>query len=243
LNDFRTQLVATFRNQYKFSKDYSPLYASFFGVVADWIGGDRPDMVGDWLVKASRGRRPLDVSILLAAGLHHDILQMVPELFDLAQYYPSVSGTLQAGFLAGDRWIINPDYRKTLKRAILARRESLHAFIRSRQVHTNETGRGISWLLPVSMAGWPRVHLLDLGASAGLNLVAEKRSFQFVDNDREVVYFHLGEGSPVQFEVLSNPGSAFPSHVTTRTPKVLSRIGCDMAPFFLFTPSDEIILA
>jgi hypothetical protein len=243
LNDFRAQLVNTFWNQYKFSTDYSPLYASFFAAVAGWIDGDQPDTVGDWLLEASHDRRPLDISLLLAAGLHHDILQGVPELFDLAQYYPSVSGTLRAGFLSGDSWIINPDFRRILKLAILARRESLHAFIRSRQVQTNETGRGMSWLLPVSMAGWPRVHLLDLGASAGLNLVAEKRSFQFVDNNKEAGCFHLGEGGPIQFEVFSDPGSDFPSSATIRTPKILSRIGCDIAPFFLSTPSDEITLA
>ena len=65
--------------------------------------------------------------------------------------------------------------------AILARREPLAAFIRSANVQTNETGRGLAWLLPVACLGWPAVHLVELGASAGLNLVAERRGYRLMD--------------------------------------------------------------
>lgn len=243
MNDHRAELITTFTNQFRFSKNYSPLYASLFAAAASWLDQDSPGPVGVWLLEAAHGRRPLDLTILLAAGLHQDILLEVPELSDLARYYPSVGGTLQAGRAVGDDWHINQEFKQLLNQAIFGRREQLQSFIQTSQVQTNETGRGISWLFPVSLAGWPRIHLLDLGASAGLNLTAEKRHYQFIDPQRKQVHFSLGTGKPAQFEVLAPALSHVPCGLSVQTPQILSRLGCDMNPFSLSTPMDEVTLA
>lgn len=242
LNEPAAQLIATFKNQHQFSRDYSPLYTSLFGVVAGWLEEGQHDPVGSWLIEAAYGRRPLDVSILLAAGLHRDILLGVPELSTLAQYYPSVGGKLSAGYAVGHSWYSDQEYKRALHRSILTRRDHLRAFIQSSQVQTNETGRGISWLLPILLAGWPRVHLLDLGASAGLNLVADRRSFQFINAHSGRTYLQVGEGKPVQFEVRSSGDSEPLSAVAGKTPAILSRLGCDINPFLLRTHFDELTL-
>ncbi len=242
MNDSHAKLITTFKNQHLFSRDYSPLYASLFGAVAGWLEAGHRDPVGVWLLEASYGRRPLDVSLLLAAGLHQDILLEVPELSSLAHYYPSVGGDLSVGYPVADGWYTNQDYKRALYRSILTRRDHLREFIQSGQVQTNETARGISWLLPISLAGWPRIHLVDLGASAGLNLVADRRNYQFVEVQSGRVYSRLGEGNPVQFEVRSSGDSDFFTTAVAKTPKILSRIGSDINPFILHSSLDEVAL-
>src|SRR5690606_1327638 len=74
-----------------------------------------------------------------------------------------------------------PLLHHALRETIFARRDSLAAFIRRANVQTNETGRGLVWLLPVACLGWPAVHLVELGASAGLNLVADQRAYRLVE--------------------------------------------------------------
>ncbi|MFQ5436798.1 MAG: DUF2332 family protein, partial [Anaerolineae bacterium] len=81
--------------------------------------------------------------------------------------------------------------------AIWARRAALAPFLQTATVQTNETGRGLAWLLPLLYTGWEGAHLVDLGASAGLNLAADGRHYQLVAGDKTVLT--MGTGQPVQF--------------------------------------------
>jgi hypothetical protein len=76
----RVRLAAKFRDQEDFSRDYSPLYARLFGLVAGWLEAPEADddAVTNWLVAAGRDRRSLEVTLLLAAGLHRDVLAGEP---------------------------------------------------------------------------------------------------------------------------------------------------------------------
>ncbi len=239
----RAQLETTFQNQHLFSRDYSSLYASLFGAVAGWLDERAHNPVKPWLLEAANGRRPLDVSLLLAAGLHRDILLRTTQLASLAEYYPSVGGARQAGYPRDSGWFINQDYEQALQGSIMARREHLREFIQASHVQTNETGRGISWLLPISLAGWARIHLLDLGASAGLNLAANRRNFRFVEEQNGRPYYRLGHGDPVQFEVRTQGAADNFDGADSAMPFILSRLGCDINPFFLRTTLDEATLA
>lgn len=57
--------------------------------------------------------------------------------------------------------------------------------LRTRWVQTNEVSRAITWRLPAALAGADggarRVTLLDVGASAGLNLVADRLDLSWID--------------------------------------------------------------
>ena len=90
--DFRQKLLYRFRKQEEFTADYSRLYTRFFGTVADWLEKDESDSVVDWLLTASNGRNAFDIPLLLAAGLHRDVLLQEPGVQELAAFYPSVGG-------------------------------------------------------------------------------------------------------------------------------------------------------
>ncbi len=242
MNEARAQLLKSFHNQLHFSLEYSPLYASFFAAIAGVLP-EEGHPLGDWLEKAAHGRRPLDVSLLLAAGLHRQILLGHADYASLAPYYPSVGGERPAGYAAEDGWQVDEAYKTALYHTISADREFLHGYIQESQVQTNETGRGLSWLYPVSAAGWSRLHLLELGASAGLNLLADKRSYHFVDDADRRTRFHLGEAAPVQFAVRSFGGAEYLGpDLSTPPPTILSRVGCDINPVALRDAADEAAL-
>jgi hypothetical protein len=137
----------------------------------------------------------------------------------------------------------SPDFEPALHQEILARRETLARFIREAQVQTNETGRGLCWLLPVSLARWPQVRLVDLGASAGLNLVAEKRAYRLVDASSDTPLLDVGQGEPVQFQTRCLGWTPDFSAVDGRAvPRVLGRDGSDLAPFRLDDRGSELTL-
>lgn len=233
MDDVHIRLARRFRKQQEFTAGYSPLYAQLFGIVADWMdAGPGSDPLMDWLVRAATGRSTFDVPLLLLAGLHRDILAGRTELQALAQYYPSVGGTLspQEGDIAA-----------CLQQALVASRDRLAAFLRTATVQTNETARGLCWLLPVCSPGWESIHLVDLGASAGLNLVADRRHYHLLDAASGEVAMELGNGRPVQFSVTSVGLFAPPSR---RVPPIIrSRTGCDLAPCVLRSAADEHALA
>ena len=226
-------LSHAFRKQQRFADGYSPLYAHLFGVIADWLAAGEPDPVVDWLRELAAARRPFDLTLLLPAALHREVLAGAAEAAPLAAFYPTVGGRV-------------PDspapLADALCRVIMARREGLEAFIRRANVQTNETGRGLAWLLPLAALGWPAVHLVELGASAGLNLVGERRCYRLVAaDDPATVLLSLGSATSPQFTARVN-GYRPPLSAAT-LPTVLSRTGGDIHPFHLRTVEDELTLA
>ena len=236
-SDPRARLGRRFRKQQEFAAEYSPLYSRLFALVAGWLamapGGDP---LADWLVRAAAGRSSFDVPLLLLAGLHRDILSGQPETAKLALFYPTAPG---AGPLVGDER--GDELASCLRAAIIARQGALAEFIAKARVQTNETARGLCWLLPVSTTGWPALHLVDLGASAGLNLVADQRHFRVIDRSNGQTLMELGSGTPSQFMVHSEGVSLPP--MRTVCPVIRSRCGCDLAPLILNSPAEELALA
>jgi hypothetical protein len=204
--------------------------------------------------------RPFDVTLLLPAALHRDVLAGVPAAVELARFYPTADssdqwavvsgqfplpvGEVRRGSAVGSRAIgvaSAVDLASALRATILARRDALAAFIRGRSVQTNETGRGLVWLLPVACLGWPAVHLVELGASAGLNLVAERRGYRLADaGDPSRTLLMLGDGPP-QFTTLARGAAKIPPLACC--PAIFSRTGGDLRPFHLRDANDELVLA
>ena len=230
----RAELRQRFRSQSEFADGYSPLYASIFAIVGGWLAGDEPDPVVDWLLNAANGRAPFDVTLLLAAALHREVLAGRGD--DLARYFPTAGHSLDGGDKA-----MAVTLPLALRETILSRGDSLAQFIRTANVQTNETGRGLAWLLPVACLGWEAVHLVELGASAGLNLVADRRSYRIADaTDPSQTLLQLGEPPP-QFTTLARGMGEIPPLACC--PTVLSRTGGDMMPFRLHSADDELMLA
>jgi hypothetical protein len=231
------ELAYRFRQQEEFAAEYSPLYACAFRTLAEWLeeGADHPLL--DWLAGASHGRNPFDVTLLLLAGLHRDILNGEFGMASLADYYPTAGGNLPCK---------KTEFAPVLREAIMVRRDSLEAFIQTATVQTNETGRGVVWLLPLHYTGWDAIHLSDLGASAGLNLAADQRAYRLVaEDDPSAARFLLdvGEGRPIQF-LIQCRGKVGPwLESTSRLPRIISRTGNDLAPYLLETSADELMLS
>lgn len=230
MTDFHTQLAHRFRKQEDFANGYSPLSSRLFGIVADWLEAGAGDALVDWLLDVGNGRAPLDITLLLLTGLHRDILNHEPETVELSQYYPSVGG---------NRDFNDAQLPHILRQTIMARRSQLTPFIQTATVQTNETARGVCWLLPLLYTGWDAAHLVDLGASAGLNLLAEARNYRIFYGE---YFVDVGSGQPVQFP-MQTYGSFHQPPTTSRQLQILSRTGCDLAPFELAAPADEQTLA
>jgi len=247
MTDRLSSLIHRFRQQQQFSTIYSPLYAALFGTCAEWFEGKKQDPVVEWLVQASVGRPAFEVTNLLAAALHREILTGSPEVAALAAFYPTAVGdSATPAWIASnseDAKLISSRFVQALREAILTRRDVLQKFIQTYNVQTNETGRGIAWLLPASLAAWNGMDLVDIGASAGLNLVADQRAYRFVDKKESQRLFDLGCSQLPQF-VTQTTGEAWLEPLDVcQMPKIHSRTGCDLHPFQLRTEADGQTLA
>lgn len=120
-----------------------------------------------------------DRPLLLVAALRHDALATGP------------SHPLHAGFAAPEP---DPDAvdERRLAAALDGTREDVFAILAHRTVQTNETSRAVAWLWPAALAGASggarAIALADVGASAGLNLVA----------DALPTIWREGDGSPLE---------------------------------------------
>ena len=182
------------------------------GVVAELFDG----------MPAAPGSVP---ALRLMAALHRLVLAGgVPEL---AAHYPSAGGSRPPD----DAWPL----------AAAALRDNFEA-IRARltlTVQTNEPGRaavlygGLLWLH--ERHGLP-IRLLEVGASGGLNLLADRFAYRVGGET-------LGEGdSPLTF-VDPWIGSPVPAPaLSARTMRVTERSGCDIAPLDLASPEDRLTL-
>lgn len=232
--EMRDKLRARFRRQSEFAQGYSPLYARLFGLVADWLtdSSDKDPLVV-WLVATSSGRSSFDVPLLLMAGLHRQILRRSAGVNALARYFPTVGGKAPVG---------DEGLAEALRTAMVSSRSVLEQCLRTETVQTNESGRGLCWLLPVLYPGWKAVHLVELGASAGLNLVADNRSFRLVgSHGQPCLDLNPHPKAPPQFTVRGEGPCPLPGDAVT--PRLLSRTGCDLHPLSLNSASDEHKLA
>jgi hypothetical protein len=102
--------------------------------------------------------------------------------------------------------------------ALDPRRQRVWAQLGRRSVQTNDTGRAVVWMWPAALAGCAEgarpLALVDLGASAGLNLLADQLPPLWRDAD----------GQPLE---------------VVRSPRVVARLGLDRQPVDLGDP-DEV---
>jgi hypothetical protein len=204
--------------------------------VARWLSGPDADTnpLVKWLVNVSAERSTLETALLLVAGLHLDVLSGQEASLELAHYFPTAKGNLSSK---------EPSFEIALRHAVWKRRESLGDFIRHGKVQTNETGRGLCWLLPAVLSGWTEVHVVDLGASAGLNLLADMRSFTLLSDEDQDLSAVIGTAEARQFMSRCRRADAVLTNLSQRpAPTILSRTGCDQSPFIIRSENDRLLL-
>jgi len=202
-------LAELFRRQGEHCLPGSPLYHHLFlraaadleagGIVAEVLAGHGQDRAGSV------------VTLRLMGAVHRLVLQrQAPEL---ATYFPSVGGSGPPE----EAW---PAFQRLLAAQTAAIRELLE-----RPVQTNDVGRSAALygglLVIADRTGLP-VRLLEVGASAGLNLRVEHFAYH-LDDGRV-----LGNRSS---EVrLADPWSGRPPAPPETPLNIVERRGCDPSP-------------
>ena len=141
----------------------SPSYDRALALLPEVLAGPP----GGWVEASWKGRTFhawYDRPLLLLAAMRADALAEGP------------AHPLHAAF-TGERPDPDAVDEDRLAAALAPDRHRAHAALRSRGVQTNETTRAVAWLWPAAIAGLGGpgrpLALADLGASAGLNLVAD----------------------------------------------------------------------
>ena len=114
----------------------------------------------------------LQPALRLNASLHWYVLEGDPRVVDLRPYFT----TVPEGQGPDARKPTDDEFPRRLLQTVKALGPELFERARNWRAMTNETSRGIAWLLPAALVAAEEVHLVELGCSAGLNLYAEQRS-------------------------------------------------------------------
>lgn len=161
----------------------------------------------------------------LLAALHHLVLSgRAPQL---AEFYPSAGGSSPPG----EAWPV-------AERTISENFDWLKARLPA-TVQTNEPGRAVvlfAALLWLTARYRRPIRLLEIGASAGLNLIPDRYCY-VVDGNA------LGEpSSPVRFHEPWTAGPDVDLAVVASALRIVSRAGCDIAPLDPRSPEDRLTL-
>jgi hypothetical protein len=225
-----------------FVRNYSPLTAALLDQAVEWLADPtaRGQELGDPAAVSEICERlvallnedhagadtgwidDLQPSLRLNACLHWFVLANDPRVVDLRPYFATVA----EGQGPGARKPTDEEFPHRLLRAVKALGPELFERTREWRVMTNETSRGIAWLLPAALVAAEEVHLVELGCSAGLNLYAEHRSYSLAWTASKRL--RLGRARDEQFLTLcSGPTPGSLESAERSGPIVLSRVGGD----------------
>lgn len=197
----------------------SPMYAELLSRAADDLVAGGP--IVELLAGHEGDPAGSVVPLRLTAALHRLVLQrQAPRL---ALHYPSVGGTAPPG----DAW-------PAVREASETQRSLLAGHLR-RPVQTNEVGRSAAiygGLLAVAHRTALPIRLLEIGASAGLNLRCDVFGYAVAGSV-------LGDAaSPV---LMADPWIGLPAPLDTRL-RIAGRAGCDPAPLDPGSTADRLTL-
>lgn len=205
----------------------SPMYAELLGLVADALasGGEDAAPFAAVLQGHENDPGPSGLALRLAGSVHRLVLERRAGL--LATYYPSVGG----------RW--EPEGGWAAFRSLVIEQPDAVREWLDRPPQTNEVGRSaalLAGLLEVSRATPLPIRLFEIGASGGLNLLADR--FSFSDDGGRV---RGDEGSPVQLAgAWVGPGPWTDPH--RPWPTVIERVGSDVLPVDVATTAGRLTL-
>lgn len=199
------QLTAAFAHFARECRGSSPLYE----VLATEIR-ERPYILSLLEEAEERQRRPN----LLFAAVHDLLLRGTPHA--LAAYYPSVGGS------------VPPDAKvlETFEDFVRRHERELRVLISTRKTQTNEVRRAALLYPAIHMVssryGHTPIVLFDVGASAGLNLLMDRYTYDYGD------HVSVGRGSSVVLDCQIRRGRPFPD--LSHPPAVAHRAGIDLDP-------------
>lgn len=231
--------VASIGRQAAFTRGYSPLYAAILGALAAWLPGPEGDAASGVrrrfkaFVAGQAWDNDLEPILKLAAALHSFVLAGDPRVAALRPYYLTVTPAEQAR-------AIGEGFQDDLRAALDNLGDDLVQAARAWVIQTNETARGVVWLLPAALLQIEAAYLVELGTSAGLNLFADHRRFDLQWPDGTMVT--LGQAEAPQFAIACEGPAPEPSP-TARAPEVLARAGADARAVDLDAPGAETQLA
>jgi hypothetical protein len=196
----------------------SPLYARLaLGVAAD----------AEMLELAAQAPAGQPVPNVLFAAVHYLLLR--GEQDPLAAYYPSMGGGAAP----------EEDVYLAFRAFCLAHRGAITELLRTRLVQTNEVRR-CACLLPAfglvaDLAGGRPLALVEVGASAGVNLLWDRYGYENGGSGR------CGDpGSPVQLACAVRGHRRPP--ILTAPPRVASRLGLDLHQVDMGNPEEVLWL-
>ena len=197
----------------------SPLYAALMAAMADdWdAGGPTRAVCAGW----DDAQPGSVVQLRLLAGLHRIVLR--GDAPALAAYYRNLGGTLTPE----SAW---PVARDVIAGHVDELRDGL-----ALAPQTNEVGRAAALAVgladAVARTGSARVRLLEVGASAGLNLLVDRYAVR-LDDGRV-----LGDaGSPLLLDGAHGAIEPVPL-------EVVQRRGCDLSPIDAGSPDGALLLS
>ncbi len=191
----------------------SPLYAEILRIAIDDFDQQGPvyEVLADYEGDAVRDM----LANRIMGGVHRLVLQGRAE--GLAKHFPTVGGTPDGETLAADFLTAVHAHVPYLRDALTV------------PPQTNEIGRSNALFpgLAVALRGEDRpVRLLEIGSSAGLNLMLDRYSYR-----TDVWSWEGTEGAPVLEPIWTGPAPAMPSAVD-----IVSRQGCDASPMDVLDP-------
>jgi len=186
----------------------SPLYAELCEVVAR-----SPEM----LRIVSRIENHPPPNVLFAAVQY---LLMKGEDSDLASFYSSLVDDPRSPEHVGEPF----------RAFVEAHEETIVGLGRTRFTQTNECRRCVALLPAIWTTGFSRFHLVDVGASAGLNLLVDRYRYRWDG-------LEWGVDSPVVLETELRGSAPVPADI-----EVMSRTGLDLHPIDPTDPDDRLWL-
>jgi hypothetical protein len=190
----------------------SPIYAALMVHAADDLAADGP--VAAVLAGHDEDPVPAALAMRLVGAVHR--LALAGEAPALGRFYPSVAGDAVERFDAGRAW--------AAFRAVLVEHPAEIRAGLSMAPQTNEVGRAaalVGGLLHVRARFPLPVRLVEIGASAGLNLRA--------DHMRVALYGGRGVGPPGSPVVLQEPWRGSMPPLGERL-EIVERLGSDLDP-------------
>jgi len=213
------RLQARFADFVQHAAQDDPLYAALAAAVAA-----HPD----WAALLAAAPATQQLPMLWLAALQDRLLERVDagDRPPLAEYYASVGGTR-----APDDALV-----ARLGEFIAANRAELVARIATGSTQTNEIGRcAVLWPALQSLVeatGTPRLALLDVGCSAGLNLGVDRWRYRYVDDASDATVAATRGREPrapeITCRLLAGGREAFVR--SAAEPDIVSRSGIDLKP-------------
>lgn len=162
---------------------------------------------------------------MLFGAVHSLLLSGVPH--PLARFYPSVSGA-SALTSVEDAYPYFRDF-------CLSYQDEIISLLQTRLVQTNEVQRCACWLpafgLVAKLGGEQPLSLVEIGCSAGLNLLWDYYGYDYGDGAK---YGDLTSPLQLTCELRGEVRPPFP----TSLPSVASRVGLDLNPLDVSNPAD-----